>query len=197
MNEDKPTSEELEPQEVTSESTSQDPPSTSQQAPPSSQDAPAEAPVAETDRLRREVEDARKRVLQAQADAENFRKRMRRDYEDQLKYAAVPLVGDILQVRDNLTRAIDAAGSAEQTTGLKEGVQMVAKQLDDTLAKHGVEPIPAEGETFDPNVHEAISQIPSEDHPQGVVVHVAVAGFQMHGRVIRPAQVVVSAGKAS
>ena len=196
MNQDKATSEERERQEVTSEPTSQDAPSTSQEKQSDSQDAPAEVPAAEMDRLRREVEDARKRVLQAQADAENFRKRMRRDYEDQLKYAAVPLVGDILQVRDNLTRAIDAAGSAEQTTGLKEGVQMVAKQLDDTLTKHGVQPIPAEGETFDPNVHEAISQIPSKDHPQGVVVHVAVAGFQMHGRVIRPAQVVVSAGKA-
>ena len=202
MNEEKQTSDDLEPQDVTSESASQDAQTKLQDTPPTSQDAqprtheaPAEeVPAAEMDRLRREVEDARKRVLQAQADAENFRKRMRRDYEDQLKYAAVPLVGDILQVRDNLTRAIDAAGSAEQTTGLKEGVQMVAKQLDDTLAKHGVQPIPAEGETFDPNVHEAISQIPSEDHPQGVVAHVAVAGFQMHGRVIRPAQVVVSTG---
>lgn len=147
-------------------------------------------------RLRREVEAANKRTLQAQADAENFRKRMRRDYEDQLKYAAVPMVADILQVRDNLNRAIQAAesaGSETSASGLRDGVAMVAKQLDDTLAKYAVREIPAEGEVFDPNVHEAISQISTPDVEPGRVAHVAVTGFLMHDRVIRPAQVVVSA----
>lgn len=148
-------------------------------------------------RLRREVDVAEKRVLQAQADAENFRKRMRRDYEDQLKFAAIPLIGDILQVRDNLHRAIDAAGASGEggsSTGLREGVAMVAKQLDDALAKHGVESIPAEGEEFDPNYHEAISQMPHPKIESGKVAHVAGGGFRMHGRVIRPAQVIVSTG---
>ncbi|MFG0287663.1 MAG: nucleotide exchange factor GrpE [Rhodopirellula sp. JB044] len=148
-------------------------------------------------RLRGEVEAADKRVLQAQAEAENFRKRMRRDYEDQLKFAAMPLVNDILQVRDNLNRAIEAANASESTDtaqGLREGVAMVAKQLDDTLGKYGVEPIPADGEEFDPNVHEAISQMPHPEIESGKVAHVAVSGFTMHGRVIRPAQVVVSTG---
>lgn len=148
-------------------------------------------------RLRREVDTAEKRVLQAQAEAENFRKRMRRDYEDQLKFAAMPLIGDILQVRDNLHRAIDAASASGETSsssGLREGVAMVAKQLDDALAKHGVESIPAEGEEFDPNYHEAISQMPHPDIESGRVAHVAGGGFRMHGRVIRPAQVVVSTG---
>ena len=72
---------------------------------------------------------------------------------------------------------------------------MVAKQLDDALGKHGVREIPAEGELFDPNYHEAISQMPS-DQPEGTVAHVAVTGFQMHDRVVRPSQVVVSAGPA-
>jgi len=147
-------------------------------------------------RLRREVDAANKRTLQAQAEAENFRKRMRRDYEDQLKYAAVPMVADILQVRDNLNRAIQAvesAGGETSASGLKDGVVMVAKQLDDTLAKYGVREIPAEGEVFDPNVHEAISQISAPDVEPGRVAHVAVTGFLMHERVIRPSQVVVSA----
>jgi molecular chaperone GrpE len=129
----------------------------------------------------------------AQAEAENTRKRVRRDFEDRLKYASVPLVADLLDVRDNLIRAIEASESSEQTAGLREGVMMVAKQLDDTLAKYGIREIAAEGEAFDPNLHEAISQVPS-DHPAGSVAHVAAAGFQMHDRVVRPSQVVVSAG---
>lgn len=145
-------------------------------------------------RLRGEVNAADKRVLQAQADAENFRKRMRRDYEDQLKFASLPLVGDILQVRDNLERAIEAAGDSDATAGLRDGVTMVVKQLDDTLAKYGVEPIPAENEEFDPNYHEAISQMPHPEIASGHVAHVALVGFRMHGRVIRPTQVVVSTG---
>ena len=71
---------------------------------------------------------------------------------------------------------------------------MVAKQLDDTLAKYSVREIPAEGELFDPNFHEAISQMPSEEHAAGTVAHVAATGFQMHERVVRPSQVIVSTG---
>ncbi|KAA1262325.1 heat shock protein GrpE [Rubripirellula obstinata] len=149
----------------------------------------------EMDRLRETAESADKRVLMAQAEAENFRKRMRRDFEDQLKYAAVPIITDILLVRDNLLRAIEAAGDSPEVAGLRDGVAMVTKQFDDAMAKHGIREIPAEGELFDPNFHEAISQMPG-DAPEGTVAHVAVTGFQMHDRVIRPSQVVVSTGPA-
>ncbi|MGI9474929.1 MAG: nucleotide exchange factor GrpE [Rubripirellula sp.] len=150
----------------------------------------------EMDRLRATAEEADKRVLMAQAEAENFRKRMRRDYEDQIKFASVPLVADVLEVRDNLLRALVAAENSADSAGLKEGVAMVAKQLDDTLAKYAILQIPAEGELFDPNFHEAISQMPS-DQPAGMVAHVAQSGFQMHDRVVRPSQVVVSTGPAT
>ncbi|QDT06175.1 heat shock protein GrpE [Rubripirellula lacrimiformis] len=149
----------------------------------------------EMQRLREAADSADKRVLMAQAEAENFRKRMRRDFEDQVKYAAVPLVNDILQVRDNLHRAIDSAGDGTDVAGLRDGVAIVAKQLDDMMAKHSIREIPAEGELFDPNFHEAISQMPS-DKPAGIVAHVAATGFQMHDRVIRPSQVIVSTGPA-
>ncbi|MEO1618395.1 MAG: nucleotide exchange factor GrpE [Planctomycetota bacterium] len=149
----------------------------------------------EMEQLRRTADEADKRVLQAQAEAENFRKRMRRDYEDQIKFASTDLVVDMLEVRDNLIRAIEAA-SNDEATGLRDGVAMVLKQLDDVLAKHGVEQIPTEGAEFDPNLHEAISQMPS-DVESGKVAHVAVAGFRLHERVIRPSQVVVSTGPAA
>lgn len=148
----------------------------------------------EIERLRAAAEQAEKRALMAQAEAENFRKRMRRDMEEQLRFAALPLITDVLQVRDNLLRALAAAQNAADAAGLKEGVAMVAKQLDDILAKHSVEEIPAMGESFDPNFHEAISQMPSAEHPAGTITHVAQSGFRMHDRVVRPTQVVVSSG---
>ncbi len=123
----------------------------------------------ELERLRAAAAEAEKRVLMAQADADNFRKRMRRDYDDQLRFASVPLVVDILQVRDNLLRALEAANSASGEAGLRDGVAMVVKQLDDTLAKYDVREIPAAGQPFDPNFHEAISQMPSDEHQSGMI----------------------------
>ena len=161
-------------------------------------DAALESRDEAMDRMAQEVEQSRQRVLMAQAELENFRKRTRKDYEEQLRYAAMPLVEDILQVRDNLVRAIEAAGSTSEATeaieGLKSGVELVTKQLDDVLAKHGVKPIPAVGEIFDPNFHQAIAQTPSDQHQEGMVAIEATAGFQMHERVVRPSQVVVSTG---
>ena len=149
----------------------------------------------EMDRLREAANSADGRVLKAQAEAENFRKRLRRDYEDQVKYASVPLVTDVLEVRDNLLRGLEAAKNSADAGGLQEGVEMVVKQLDDFLTKHAVLQIPTEGEQFDPNFHEAISQMPSE-LDSGMVAHVAQVGFKMHDRVVRPSQVVVSTGPA-
>jgi molecular chaperone GrpE len=71
---------------------------------------------------------------------------------------------------------------------------MVVKQMEETLAKHGCRPIPTEGEMFDPNYHEAIAQVPSPNHPAGAIAEVAQRGYQLHERVVRPSQVVVSTG---
>lgn len=155
----------------------------------------AETRDEEMERLREAAASADQRVLKAQAEAENFRKRLRRDFEDQVKYASTQLVTDILEVRDNLLRGLEAANNSADAGGLQEGVAMVLKQLDDFLGKHGVVAIPTEGEQFDPNLHEAISQMPSE-HESGMVAHVAQAGFKLHDRVVRPSQVVVSTGPA-
>lgn len=155
--------------------------------------------VDQIDELKSRLERADKDVLIAQAELENYRKRTRRDVEMQVRYATVPLVQDILQVRDNLHRALEASGPPEsgESQGLREGVAMVSRMLDDTLGKHGCTPIPAVGEVFDPNFHEAISQVPSDEHAAGVVAHEAVKGFRLHDRVVRPSQVVVSTGPAT
>ncbi len=146
------------------------------------------------ERLEQELADANRRLLLAHADVDNTRKRLRRDFEDQLRYANLPLIRDTLTVLDNLQRALAAAQGNEAASGLIQGVAMVAKQLEETLAKHNCKPIPAEGELFDPNYHEAITQIPSEQHAAGVIAQVAVPGYQLHERVVRPSQVIVSTG---
>lgn len=175
-------------------------PDASEEAGPAEEKSPDEVGdeiSQELEQVRGELQEAVQTALRAQADLENFRKRTRRDYEEQLKYAAVPLMRDVLEVLDNLRRAIDAAADNEAAAGLRSGVQMVAQQLDGALAKHHCRRVPGVGEPFDPNYHEAIAQSPSDEHPRGTIAHEALPGYQLHERVVRPSQVIVSTGPAS
>ncbi|WP_417729757.1 nucleotide exchange factor GrpE [Rosistilla oblonga] len=141
-----------------------------------------------------QLAEANDQILKLHAELENVRKRIRREAEEQIRYASLPLIQGLLEVFDNLRRALEAAETSQSTSGLVEGVQMVAKQFEDTLGKFNCKPIPAKGETFDPHVHEAISQMPSEEFAAGTVMIEATQGFQLHDRVVRPSQVVVSTG---
>ena len=134
---------------------------------------------------------ARKDVLRAQAELENFRKRARREMEENRLYAELPLISDLLPVLDNLNRAIEAeAGDA--TSGLIQGVKMVSDLLTQTLTKHDCQPIAAVAQPFDPNFHAAISQQPSAEHEPGTVLMEVQRGYLLHDRVIRPAQVIIA-----
>lgn len=165
-------------------------------------DAPAEEPQSAKDpvaELKSQVADAERRVLLAQADLENFRKRARRNAEDGVKYATLPLIREMLPCIDNLQRAIEAQEQAEAGdaagAGMLDGVKMVSQQLMTILAQHNCKVIDGTGE-FDPNFHEAVMQQPSDEHPSGTVIQVTQTGYQLHDRVIRPAQVIVSKGSA-
>ncbi|MEX0793771.1 MAG: nucleotide exchange factor GrpE [Pirellulaceae bacterium] len=150
----------------------------------------------EVEQLKKQLADAEKRVLIAHADLDNYRKRARREREDDLKYAAVPLLIELLPVIDNLQRAIQAVPESEQSSGIVQGVKMVEKQLHDAISRRGVETIQAEGQPFDPNHHEAILQQPSADVPPGTVLQQTQVGYRLHDRVIRPSQVIVSSAPA-
>ncbi|MEX1042151.1 MAG: nucleotide exchange factor GrpE [Pirellulaceae bacterium] len=150
----------------------------------------------EVEQLKKQLADAEKRVLIAHADLDNYRKRARREREDDLKYAAVPLLIELLPVIDNLQRAIQAVPESEQSSGIVQGVKMVEKQLHDAISRRGVEVIQAEGQPFDPNHHEAILQQPSADAPPGTVLQQTQVGYRLHDRVIRPSQVIVSSAPA-
>jgi molecular chaperone GrpE len=139
------------------------------------------------------LDDTRNRLLRTQAELENFRKRSRRELEDANRYASVSLMRDLLPVLDNLNRAIEAAEKNESAVGLLDGVKMVAEQFGNVLKQHHCVPIDADGERFDPNVHEAMAQLPSEDHTAGSVMSVTQTGYMLHDRVVRPAQVIVAA----
>jgi molecular chaperone GrpE len=137
---------------------------------------------------------AEERVLRAQAELENFRKRARRELEDERRYALVPLVSDLLPVLDNLNLAIGAAEQNEGAAGLLEGVKMVAQQLLGVLEQSDCKTIEDLGEAFDPNLHEAIGQEASSDYEVGVVSRVTRRGYRLHDRVVRPSQVMISTG---
>ncbi|HEV3025116.1 MAG TPA: nucleotide exchange factor GrpE [Pirellulales bacterium] len=163
------------------------------QAPDPSREVTAED---EAERLRQELEEARERLLRAQADLENLRKRTRRELEEERRFANLPLLTDLLPVIDNVGRAIQAAEKAAEGGALLEGVKLVAQQLDSVLTRHHCKRIAALGGPFDPHLHQAIVQQPSAEHPAGTVLVVAQEGYQLHDRVLRPAQVVVSSASA-
>jgi len=155
----------------------------------------ADAPLRTIEQLQADIDEARDQTLRAQAELDNYRKRARRELDDELRYANVPLVRDLLPVVDNIGRAIAAAEKAEQTpeaVKLLEGFRMVARQLDEALARHHARQIPALGEPFDPNRHQAILEQVTNEAPPGTVVLVAQNGYQLHDRVVRPAQVIVA-----
>lgn len=153
-----------------------------------------ETPEEMVDLLEQQLSDLKERELKAQAELENFRKRILRDTEQTLKYASLNLVRDMLDVVDNLNRATEAATAAGDKGGLVDGVKMVLQQLTSVLDKYHCKPIPAVGKPFDPNVHQAIAQMPSPEHAAGIVMQETSVGYVLHDRVIRPSMVIVSTG---
>lgn len=155
-------------------------------------DAEPASEVDEVAELKDKLAAADNRVLLAQADLENFRKRIRREMEDATKFADMPLLVSLMPVVDNLNRAIDSIDESEKGSGLAEGVTMVFKQLMEVLAQRGCKPIEANGQPFDPNRHEAILHQPNSEVPAETVLMETQVGYVLHDRVVRPSQVIVS-----
>jgi molecular chaperone GrpE len=104
------------------------------------------------------------------------------------------LARELLPVLDNLKRALAAAETSKNVEDLLQGVSMVAKQLEDMLTRHSLEAIESMGKPFDPNLHEALGQVPSADHPPMTVIQELERGYTLHDRVVRPTKVIVSTG---
>jgi molecular chaperone GrpE len=131
-------------------------------------------------------------LKQTRADFVNYQKRAARDRDEERRYAVTPLARDLLPAFDNLQRALDAVGQAGDAGPLSQGVAATQAQVLQIFARHGIKPIEALHQPFDPNRHEAVMQQPSADRPPGTVLQVLQQGFQIHDRVLRPASVIVS-----
>ncbi|MBI5509626.1 MAG: nucleotide exchange factor GrpE [Deltaproteobacteria bacterium] len=133
----------------------------------------------------------REQFLRLAADFENYRKRAIRDMDDARKYGIERLLKDLLPLLDNLDRAL--AHAQGDKSPVIEGVRMVAKQAAEILAGYGVIGFVSLGEPFDPERHEAVGQMPTDQHPPGTVAEEMLRGYRLHDRLLRPAQVMVAA----
>lgn len=147
-----------------------------------------------TSSLEADLAAERDRNLRLRAELENVRNRTARELAEALRYAALPLVRDLLPVLDNIDRAMEAAEKAGETGPLVEGIRMVRQQMVSVLKQHNAEEIEALNQPFDPQFHEAILQQPSNEVPANHVTMVTQTGYRMHDRVVRPSQVIVSSG---
>ena len=159
--------------------------------------AAAEAPPAEQNgseelaRVAAERDEYLDALQRLKAEFENYRRRTERDRQAVVVGAQREFVRGVLPVMDNLERAVAALG--DRGGEIVAGLEMVRGQLASLLAGHGVEEIAAGGEAFDPNVHEAVAQMPAPEHPEGAVVEVIEKGYRISDHVLRPSRVVVAA----
>lgn len=158
-----------------------------------------DAQLGEIEALRAERDDMRDRFMRALAEAENIRKRGERDRREAEQYGGTKLARDLLPVFDNLNRALKAATDEQKAAAaaLFEGVELTLRELTHVMTKHGVTPIiPAIGDIFDPQSHEAMFEAPLPGTKAGQIIQVMTEGFMLHDRLLRPAQVGVSSNTA-
>ena len=148
--------------------------------------------ISEPDQLRLELEEAKNRTLRAMADLENYRTRMNRQMAEERKYASIDLMREMLPIWDNIGRALEAVADSHNLESLVEVVQMVHSQFLDVLKKFHCEKIEARFQSFDPNVHASVAQIPNMEYPANTVIEEVQVGFRLFDRVVRPSQVVLS-----
>jgi len=164
--------------------------------------APGESIAAELDRSARlevEVAALKDQLLRALAETENLRRRSQREREDVVKYAAAPLIRDLVGVVDNLRRAMNSVSSEaleadEHLKTLMTGLEMTEAELHAVFEKHHIVKIEPLGERLDPHYHEAMYEIPDPEAASGTVLQVLQPGYRLHDRLLRPAQVGVAKG---
>jgi molecular chaperone GrpE len=146
----------------------------------------------EVERLGKELSDAKEKYLRALADFDNFRKRTARQSEERTRCANEDLITRLLEVVDNMERAVDASDGAKNVEGLRTGLELTYQHLRDLLTREGLCPIKCVGEKFDPNYHEAIMALEKEGADSESVIEEVQKGYTLGGKVIRPSKVVVS-----
>ncbi len=161
------------------------------------EEVPSAEEVVEEERT--ELEEARGEAAEyldnlqrLKAEFENFRKRTLREQSEFLKFASQGVIGELLPVIDNFERALDQENNGDQFDDYKKGMKLVYDQLLEALAKEGLSTVEPVGQPFDPNLHEAVMQEESAEHPEGTVVRVLERGYILQDRIIRHAKVSVA-----
>ena len=146
--------------------------------------------------MKNELEAAKQETLYAKADTQNVRRRLEKDIQDARAYAATGFARDILSVADNLSRAIDSIPEAlredDKFKGLVAGIEATQRELDKVFGQHGVTRIAAIGMPLDPNEHQAMMEVPTDDAEPGTIVQEMMAGYKIKDRLLRPAMVGVA-----
>lgn len=163
--------------------------SSSEPASPGERAAGQAVSVEDVARLVAEKEELTSTLVRRQADFDNYRKRVERERKDEARRGVGRLVQDLLPVLDGFDRAL--AGHPAQDD-YRKGVELIQRHLWDTLSKHGLERIAAEGKTFDPHYHEAIERVETREHPDGAILQVVQQGYLFDARVLRPSLVRVA-----
>ena len=141
------------------------------------------------------VEAEKDRALRLSAEFDNYKKRSAKETQDFKKFANETLLKQLLSVVDNLERAIDTSEENAENKGLLDGVKMTHKEMMRIFDSFEVKPLKAEGEIFDPNFHQAVTQEESDSCPENTVVKELQKGYTLHGRLVRPSMVIVSKKK--
>lgn len=155
------------------------------------QEPSAEA-QAELDKLRAEAEEHKQRLLRTQADYDNFRRRTVKEKEELGKYASAKLITELLPVIDNFERALGLVNDSEEVASYAKGVEMIFRQLEGVLKAEGLSAMESVGTPFNPEFHQAIMQVESDEYEEGTVVEEVQKGYILKDKVLRPAMVKVS-----
>ncbi len=158
-----------------------------QETPDTAASADAELAAAQA-----QLQEAREAQLRALAEMENVRKRAQRDVESAHRFAVERFAADMIEVRDTLELGLAAAGAAPEAAKFVEGSQATLRMIDKAFDKAGIAVVDPIGQSFNPELHEAIMAQPTADHPVGSVLAVVQKGFTLNGRLLRPARVVIA-----
>jgi molecular chaperone GrpE len=151
-----------------------------------------EKKLKEAERLLEERQD---RFLRLAAEFDNYKKRVSREFASVIRGANQDLISQLLQILDDFDRALESAKTLDDFESFHKGMEMIDSNLQNLLARHGLEPIEAKGERFDPELHEAVMQMASEEVEEGAILEEVNKGYKLNGKVIRHSRVVVSKGK--
>jgi molecular chaperone GrpE len=165
-----------------------------QQNPETEDTGAPETASSEVEQLQAKLKEAEQKYIYLYADFENFKKRAIKERQETIKFGWENVASSLLEVLDNLDRALQFA-KPDTDPGLMSGLKMVSQQFKATMEKQGIAEIKSIDQSFNPELHEGVGQIPS-DKPEGTIVQEAQKGYTLHGRLLRPSRVLISSGVA-